>query len=89
MRIFFWFFAKSKYQIGFIITGRFWPRGWREVSTNVASNTFYHAVEGQGIVSGISDPLNSLPEEYKLYQNYPNLSIRKPKLSIQYLNSQK
>lgn len=49
-----------------------WPRGWKDVSTNVALNTFYNAIEGQGIVTEISDPLNSVPEEYKLYQNYPN-----------------
>ncbi|MBL0108590.1 MAG: VCBS repeat-containing protein [Ignavibacteria bacterium] len=50
-----------------------WPRGLREVFTNVTLNTFYDAVEGQGIVSGINlNELNPVPEDFRLYQNYPN-----------------
>ncbi len=49
-----------------------WPRGLREVFTNVTLNTFYNATEGQGIVSGISHGSNVVPDKFKLYQNYPN-----------------
>lgn len=49
-----------------------WPRGLKEVFTNVQLNNFYIANEGQGIVSGIGDPVNIKPEGFQLHQNYPN-----------------
>ncbi|MEO8209602.1 MAG: CRTAC1 family protein, partial [bacterium] len=49
-----------------------WPRGLREVATNISLNSFYNANEGQGIISGISNFSNKVPDGFKLYQNYPN-----------------
>lgn len=49
-----------------------WPRGMREVFTNVSLNSFYTATEGQGIVSGISNGFNEVPREFRLEQNFPN-----------------
>jgi len=49
-----------------------WPRGLREVYTNLALNTFYTATEGAGVVSDISNPSNTIPNQFKLNQNYPN-----------------
>ncbi len=49
-----------------------WPRGLREVFTNVAVNNFYKATENQGIVSAISHEENIRPDGYKLDQNFPN-----------------
>ncbi|MBS1518813.1 MAG: VCBS repeat-containing protein [Bacteroidetes bacterium] len=49
-----------------------WPRGLREVYTNVSLNEFYDATEGQGIVSGITQESQSVPEGFMLQQNYPN-----------------
>ncbi|MEO8665556.1 MAG: FG-GAP-like repeat-containing protein [Ignavibacteria bacterium] len=49
-----------------------WPRGLREVATNVGVNTFYNATEGQGIVSGISNGNQIFPQKFELAQNYPN-----------------
>ncbi|MEP7146507.1 MAG: FG-GAP-like repeat-containing protein [bacterium] len=49
-----------------------WPRGLKEVTRNVIVNTFYNAVEGQGIVSGILNGSDILPSKFDLAQNYPN-----------------
>lgn len=49
-----------------------WPKGLTEVYTNLGVNQFYKAVEGQGIISGISEGKNFLPENFYLHQNYPN-----------------
>ncbi|MFZ1321524.1 MAG: FG-GAP-like repeat-containing protein [Ignavibacteria bacterium] len=49
-----------------------WPRGLKEVFTNVALDQFYNATEGQGIVSGIKHESQSAPEGFLLEQNYPN-----------------
>ncbi|MBK8550411.1 MAG: VCBS repeat-containing protein [Ignavibacteria bacterium] len=49
-----------------------WPRGLREVFTNVALNNSYNATEGQGIVSGISNGSILSPDDFRLFQNYPN-----------------
>ncbi len=49
-----------------------WPRGLKEVFTNVSLNNFYEAKEGQGIVSGISNGSVISPDQFNLFQNYPN-----------------
>lgn len=49
-----------------------WPRGLREVLTNISLNSFYVANEGQGIVSGILNISNAIPDGFVLFQNYPN-----------------
>lgn len=49
-----------------------WPRGLKEVYTNVGLDQFYNATEGQGIVSGIVMESQILPEGFLLEQNYPN-----------------
>lgn len=49
-----------------------WPGGLREVFTNVNLNSFYNAIEGQGIVSGISNGSDKIPVGFRLDQNYPN-----------------
>lgn len=52
-----------------------WPKGLRDVYTNVIVNRFYNAVEGQGlaeIVLGITQINSELPASFSLLQNYPN-----------------
>ncbi len=49
-----------------------WPRGLKEITTNVSVNSFYNATEGQGIISGISSNSDIIADNFKLYQNYPN-----------------
>lgn len=49
-----------------------WPRGLKEVYTNVGLNQFYNATEGQGIVSGIEQESQAIPEGFLLEQNFPN-----------------
>jgi hypothetical protein len=52
-----------------------WPRGLVQVYTNVQTNKFYRAVEGQGlneVVIGLTQISQNVPSGYTLYQNYPN-----------------
>lgn len=49
-----------------------WPSGIADVETNIDVNQFVTALEGQGIITGISGQLVSVPQNITLYQNYPN-----------------
>ncbi len=50
-----------------------WSRGLVETYTNVPLNTFYLAVEGQGINPiGITQTSSNVPDKFNLSQNYPN-----------------
>ena len=54
-----------------------WPSGILDVYTNLATNMFYSAVEGdtisiEEITTAIQDRQDTLPEGFVLYQNYPN-----------------
>lgn len=64
-----------------------WPRGLKEVFTNVALNNFYSAVEGKGIVSGISHGSVTEPDEFRLNQNYPNPFNPVTKINYELRNS--
>ena len=54
-----------------------WPSGILDVYTNLATNMFYSAAEGdtitiEEIITAIHDRQDTLPEGFVLYQNYPN-----------------
>ena len=48
-----------------------WPSGIIDKYAQIQPNRFITAVEGQGI-SNIKSNTNNIPQEFKLYQNFPN-----------------
>ncbi len=51
-----------------------WPSGQIDTKADFHLNDFWHAIEGEGITTVVTDveDFNELPKEFSLEQNYPN-----------------